>query len=135
MIAAAHPAIRFLFQFAMLPILAHVGKRLRFSINSVYAEAGDTSDDAAGIGLRRRKAARLGRRALQDTGALAAVALAGLKTAATTANGFAGLKTRHYNGEHKWERSLERRVDMEVSRKNDSILGFLGEPRGGEAHF
>jgi hypothetical protein len=85
-----------------------------------------------GAWLRRRKAARLGRRALQDTGALGAIALA-------------GLKTRHYNirawkaqrygwpswremrqwrpsakvNEHKEERSLERLVDMEVSRKKE----------------
>lgn len=68
-----------------------------------------------------RKAGATGHR-----GPLAAVALAGLKTAATTANGFAGLKTRHYNGEHKWERLLERVVDMEVSRRKDSIWDFLG---------
>lgn len=54
-----------------------------------------------------------------------AIALAGLKTAATRANGFAGLKARHYNGEHKWERSFERLVDMQVSRKKDQILGRL----------
>jgi hypothetical protein len=54
-----------------------------------------------------------------------AIALAGLKTAATTANGFAGLKTRHYNGKYKWERSFERLVDMQVSRKKDQILGRL----------
>jgi hypothetical protein len=63
---------------------------------------------------------------------------AGLKTAATTGEKQVPRSARddmaHWRPstkvkEHKQERSLERLVDMGVSRKKDWILGFLGDPR------
>jgi hypothetical protein len=84
------------------------------------------------------------RYARDDTGALAAVALAGLKTAATKAKSrsLAALVMTWGAGgpsakvkEHKEERSLEPLVDMGVLQRERLDLGFFGESRGGEAHY
>jgi len=69
---------------------------------------------------RAHLAARLGSRALQDT-----------RCARGHRAGVVSAKVK----EHKEEPSLERLVDMEVLQKERLDLGFLGESRGGEAHF